>query len=105
MLPIAVLCLGAAVFALGLGMPRAVAVVGALPAVGGFLLQVIADSVGAPGWVGQLSPFAHLAAVPHAPVNWTASAAWWSSRWRWPQRARTGTSAGTWRAEPHDVPA
>ena len=73
-LPIVALCLGAAVFALGWA-PRVVAVIGSLPAVGGFLLQVIADTAGAPAWVGDLSPFAHLAAVPHAPANWTASAA------------------------------
>ncbi|MFJ6784716.1 ABC transporter permease [Streptomyces yangpuensis] len=70
-LPIALLCLGTAVCALGWA-PRAVAVVGALPAAGGFLLKVIADSSGWPAWAGQLSPFAHLAAVPNAPVNWPA---------------------------------
>ncbi|MBX9427466.1 MULTISPECIES: ABC transporter permease [Streptomyces] len=69
--PIALLCLGAGVFALGWA-PRAVAIVGALPAAGGFLLKVIADSSGWPAWVGQLSPFAHLAAVPGDPVNWPA---------------------------------
>jgi ABC-2 type transport system permease protein len=62
-LPVALLCLGAAMFALGVA-PRAVALVGALPAVGGFLLLVVADSIDAPGWIGALSPFAHLAAVP-----------------------------------------
>jgi len=72
-LPVAALCLGAAVFALGL-LPRAVALVGALPAVGGFLLVVIADSVAAPGWVAQLSPFAHLAPVPQRAPNWAAAA-------------------------------
>ena len=68
-LPVAALCLGAAVFALGL-TPRAVALVGALPAVGGFLLRVIADSVHAPGWVGGLSPFAHVATVPADAPDW-----------------------------------
>jgi ABC-2 type transport system permease protein len=72
-LPIVLLCLGAAVLALGWA-PRAVAGIGALPAAGGFLLQVIADSAGAPAWVGDLSPFAHLAAVPHAPPDWPAAA-------------------------------
>lgn len=72
-LPIAALCLGAAVFALGL-VPRTVAFVGALPAVGGFLLRVIVDSVDAPGWVGQLSPFAHLATVPAEPPDWPGAA-------------------------------
>lgn len=72
-LPIVLLCLGAAVFALGWA-PRAVAAIGALPAAGGFLLKVIADSVGAPAWVSDLSPFAHLALVPDASVNWPAAA-------------------------------
>jgi ABC-2 type transport system permease protein len=72
-LPTAALCLGAAVFALGV-LPRAVALIGALPAVGGFLLVVIADSVAAPGWVVQLSPFAHLAPVPQQAPDWAATA-------------------------------
>jgi ABC-2 type transport system permease protein len=38
--------------------------VGLLPAAGGFVLNVVVDSVDAPAWVGALSPFAHLAAVP-----------------------------------------
>ncbi|AVT34525.1 polyketide antibiotic transporter [Plantactinospora sp. BC1] len=71
-LPIALLCLGAAVLALG-WLPRAVALVGALPAASGFLLQVTADSTGAPPWVGRLSPFAHLAPVPDQPPNWPAT--------------------------------
>jgi ABC-2 type transport system permease protein len=72
-LPIVALCLGAAVLALGV-LPRAVSVVGALPAAGGFLLLVVADSVAAPGWVRGLSPFAHLAPVPQAATNWVAAA-------------------------------
>jgi ABC-2 type transport system permease protein len=72
-LPVALLSLGAAVLALG-WVPRAVAGIGAAPAVGGFLLLVIAESAGLPGWVKQLSPFAYLAAVPHVEANWTATA-------------------------------
>lgn len=68
-LPIAALCLGAAIFALG-WLPRAVSLVGALPAAGGFLLQTTADSTGAPHWVGALSPFAHLAPVPDLAPDW-----------------------------------
>ncbi|MFF9981267.1 ABC transporter permease [Streptomyces erythrochromogenes] len=71
-LPIALLCLGTAVLALAWA-PRAVAVIGSLPAAGGFLLKVIADTSGWPAWIGQLSPFAHLAAVPGVPVNWPAA--------------------------------
>jgi ABC-2 type transport system permease protein len=48
--------------------PRAVAGVGALRA--GFLLQVTADSAGAPDWITNLSPFAHLAGVPGATPDW-----------------------------------
>ena len=73
-LPVVLLGLGAA--ALGLGWaPRAVVAVGSLPAVGGFLLHVVAESAGAPGWVGWLSPFTHLAAVPGAQVNWAGAGA------------------------------
>ncbi|SCG54840.1 ABC-2 type transport system permease protein [Micromonospora echinaurantiaca] len=71
--PLALLSLGAAVLALGLGT-RAVAALGMLPTAGGFLLQVVADSVAAPGWVGRLSPYAHLAAVPEVAPNWPAAA-------------------------------
>jgi ABC-2 type transport system permease protein len=73
-LPIVALSLGAAVFAVGWA-PRRVGVIGALPATGGFLLLVLAESVGAPAWVREVSPFAHLAPVPLTGVNWTASAA------------------------------
>jgi ABC-2 type transport system permease protein len=69
--PIVLLSLGAAVLAVG-WMPRATAAVGALPAVGGFLLQATAASAGAPPWVIDISPFAHLAPVPLAAPNWTA---------------------------------
>jgi ABC-2 type transport system permease protein len=72
-LPVVLLCLGAAVLALGWA-PRTVGVVGILPAAGGFLWQVIADSMQAPAWVGDLSPFAHLAAVPLTTPDWPAAA-------------------------------
>ncbi|WP_406045869.1 hypothetical protein OG799_16125 [Micromonospora sp. NBC_00898] len=71
-LPVVLLCLGAAVAALGWA-PRAVSALGALPAVGGFLLKVVADSTGAPTWVSSLSPFTHLAAVPDAGPHWRAA--------------------------------
>ncbi|MFJ7263639.1 hypothetical protein ACIQV2_26140 [Streptomyces globosus] len=71
-LPIAFLCLGAGVLALG-WTPRAVALVGSLPAAGGFLVKVLADSSGLPKWVAQLSPFTHLAAVPDAAAHWPSS--------------------------------
>jgi ABC-2 type transport system permease protein len=72
-LPIVWLCLGAAVLALGWA-PRTVGAVGVLPAVGGFLWQVVADSMHAPVWVGGLSPFAHLAAVPTTGPDWLSAA-------------------------------
>ncbi|MEK8110425.1 hypothetical protein NKG94_51110 [Micromonospora sp. M12] len=52
---------------------RAVAEIGALPAAGGFLWQVIADSIDAPSWIRALSPFAHLAAVPATAAAWVAA--------------------------------
>ncbi|UOY01289.1 ABC transporter permease [Blastococcus sp. PRF04-17] len=66
--PVALLCLGAALLALGWA-PSAVLAIGVLPAAGGFLLLVLADTFGWPGWVRGLSPFAHLAQVPAAPVD------------------------------------
>lgn len=71
-LPVVLLCLGVAVLATGWA-PRAAAVAGPLPATGGFLLLVIADSVDAPAWVREISPFAHLAMVPLTAVDWTAT--------------------------------
>jgi ABC-2 type transport system permease protein len=66
--PVALLCLGAALLALG-WLPSAVLAIGVLPAAGGFLLMVFADSFGWPAWVHGLSPFAHLAAVPAEPLD------------------------------------
>jgi ABC-2 type transport system permease protein len=73
-LPIILLSLAAAALAAGWA-PRTVAVVGALPATGGFLLLVIAESIGAPDWVRDLSPFAHLAPVPLQGADWPATGA------------------------------
>ncbi|WP_416904535.1 ABC transporter permease [Micromonospora echinospora] len=67
--PVVLLCLGAAILTLG-WVPRAVAAIGTLPATGGFLWLIIADSIQAPTWIGDLSPFAHLAAVPATSPNW-----------------------------------
>jgi ABC-2 type transport system permease protein len=72
-LPVALLCLGAALLALG-WLPRAVLAVGSVPAAGGFLLQVLADSFGWPGWVRQLSPYAHVAPVPVQAPDWAGAA-------------------------------
>lgn len=71
-MPVVLLSLGAAVFAVG-WTPRWVSLIGALPATGGFLLLVIAESVAAPMWVQELSPFAHLAPVPLTAVDWSAT--------------------------------
>lgn len=67
-LPVALLCLGAALAALG-WVPSAVLAIGVLPAVGGYLLLVLADTFSWPGAVRWLSPFAHLSAVPAEPWN------------------------------------
>ncbi|MDN5929619.1 MAG: polyketide antibiotic transporter [Pseudonocardia sp.] len=71
-LPITALGLGAAAAALGRA-PSLVVAVGMLPTAGGFVLDVVAASVGAPAWVGSLSPFDHLAAVPVVPPSWPAT--------------------------------
>ncbi|WP_431972498.1 polyketide antibiotic transporter [Nocardia sp. bgisy134] len=70
--PIALLGLGAAMLALG-WYPAAVGPVGALPVAGGFLLDVIARSIRAPAWLINVSPFAHLSAVPDTGPAWVAS--------------------------------
>jgi ABC-2 type transport system permease protein len=94
-LPVALLSLGAAVFALGL-MPRAVGLVGSLPAGGGFLWLVIADSVDAPRWVASLSPFAHLATVPAEQPDWPGTFVMLAV-------AAVLTAAGLWAYERRDL--
>jgi ABC-2 type transport system permease protein len=71
-MPIVLLSLGAAVFAAGWA-PRWTGLIGSLPGVGGFLLLVTAESIAAPGWVREISPFAHLAPVPLTGPDLTAS--------------------------------
>jgi ABC-2 type transport system permease protein len=66
------LCVGAAVFGLGVA-PRFVALIGSLPAAGGFPWYVLADTVGAPAWSRELSPFAHLAPVPATSPHWAGT--------------------------------
>lgn len=68
-MPIAGLALGASAFALG-WLPSGVVAVGAMPGAGGFLLNVITQSFRAPEWLANLSPFAHLGAVPNAAPDW-----------------------------------
>jgi ABC-2 type transport system permease protein len=72
-LPVALLCVGAAMLTWGV-RPVHVAAIGSLPVVGGFLLRVLAPSLHAPAWVGELSPYAHLAPVPDSPPDWAATA-------------------------------
>jgi ABC-2 type transport system permease protein len=71
--PVALLCLGASVAALGWA-PSAVLGLGVLPAAGGYLLLALADSFRWPEWVRESSPFAHLAAVPAEPWDVTGAA-------------------------------
>lgn len=72
-LPIAWLSLAAALVAKG-WLPQATLAVGAIPAVGGFLLKVLAESLRWPAWTLSLSPYQHLHAVPYESVNWTGTA-------------------------------
>lgn len=71
--PAAWLALGAAALAVG-WLPAAVTAIGAVPVAGGFLLEVVADSTGAPAWVAGMSPFRHMAATPAVPPAWAALA-------------------------------
>jgi ABC-2 type transport system permease protein len=66
--PVALLCLGAALLALG-WLPSGVLAIGLLPAAGGYLLFVFAQSFGWPSWIAEISPFRHLAAVPAEAVD------------------------------------
>jgi ABC-2 type transport system permease protein len=71
-LPVALLAAGAA--AVGVGwLPSAAGAIGALPIVGGFVVNVIMQTTHAPGWFVNLSPWTHLAAVPDTPPNWAAT--------------------------------
>jgi ABC-2 type transport system permease protein len=71
--PVGLLCLGAAQFAVG-WVPRAVLPIGATPAVGGFVLLVLADTFGWPHWIHDLSPFSHVASVPATSTDWPGTA-------------------------------
>jgi ABC-2 type transport system permease protein len=71
-LPVALLAAGAA--AVGVGwLPSASGAIGALPIVGGFLVNAIMQTFNAPRWVANLSPWAHLAPVPETPPHWAAT--------------------------------
>lgn len=70
--PVALLAAAAA--AVGAGwLPSATAAIGALPLIAGFLANTIVQTAKAPDWVADLSPWAHLAAVPEVPPHWTAT--------------------------------
>ena len=68
MLPAALLFLALAVAAFGL-LPRLTVAVGAGAVALTYVLELIGALLKAPGWMLDLSPFHHLAAVPIAPVN------------------------------------
>jgi ABC-2 type transport system permease protein len=71
-LPVALLAAAAATVGVG-WLPSAAAAIGALPVVGGFLMSVITQTTKTRGWVVNVSPWAHLAAVPDAAPNWAAT--------------------------------
>lgn len=92
--PVAALGLAAAVLAFG-AAPSHVAVTGAIPLVGGYLLLVLADSF---GWTAlrEMSPFAHLASVPVTGPDATATVVMLAL-------AAVGVLAGAWRFRGRDV--
>ncbi|OBA78041.1 hypothetical protein A9W99_25320 [Mycobacterium sp. 1164966.3] len=71
-LPVAMLAAGATAVGIGL-LPSAAGAIGALPLVGGFLVNLILQITKAPRWIATLSPWAHLAPVPDRPPNWAAT--------------------------------
>jgi ABC-2 type transport system permease protein len=72
-LPVALLAAVAA--AVGIGwLPSAAGAIGALPIVVGVLVNGINQTMHAPGWFADLSPWTHLAAVPDTPPHWAATA-------------------------------
>lgn len=71
-LPVAALAVGAATVGLG-WLPWAAGPIGALPLVGGFLVNAVTQTTNAPRWVADLSPWAHLAAVPQVSPHWMAT--------------------------------
>ena len=72
-MPVTLLCLGAAVLALG-WRPGAVLPIGVLPAVGGYVLQVLAQSLSWPQQVLELAPTSHVAQVPATAPDWAGAA-------------------------------
>lgn len=70
-MPIALLATGATVVGVG-WTPHLAPALGALPLVGGFVVNAILQSIATPSWVANLSPWAHVGAVPAAPPHWTA---------------------------------
>ena len=70
--PAALLAAGAAAVCVG-WLPSAAGAIGALPVMAGFLVNVVIQATKPPGWVVNLSPWAHLAAVPDTPPNWAAT--------------------------------
>jgi polyether ionophore transport system permease protein len=93
-LPVALVSLGAAVFALGWA-PRAVTPVGALPVVGGGIVWVLAETFDWPDWLGQISPFAHTASVPATSPDWAG--VWimcWPWRWQSPPPGSSASLTG-----------
>jgi ABC-2 type transport system permease protein len=71
--PIMLLSLAAGLLALGWA-PQAVLPIGAVPSAGGFLLQVLAETLQWPDAIKNLSPFTHVSLVPHDPPNWNGAA-------------------------------
>ena len=71
-IPVALLAVAMA--AVGVGwLPPATVAIGVLPVLGGFLVNMVIQTTKAPGWVVNLSPLSHLAAVPDRPPNLAAT--------------------------------
>lgn len=71
-IPTALLFGGLSVLAFGV-VPRATAYVAFGAVTAGFLIQIVGGLSSAPSWVTKLSPFSHIAPVPAAAVDTTAT--------------------------------
>jgi hypothetical protein len=92
--PVVLLSLGAAVLALG-WYPTAVGAIGALPVAGGFLLDVLAQSIDAPDWSASSRPSRTWPQYPTPHRTRQRPPHSWRPASRWSRSGSTDTPAAT----------